>query len=323
MSNHSVYELMDSMSGSITNESEGGEVCEVNRRFLIGRCPGGFDEAVTAIEPYAPQYANSSGSYWLRKRLEIQGVGNAYFDCTATYQTLQPKEKENDNNNNSSFTPGTIAWDTTGHTEHITQSLSTRKAPDNAPDYNNAIGVSGESVNGVDVVRPSLRYSETWIMPVAIATSCDFIGNVYRLTGTVNMNKFRCFDMGEALFMGARGQWSGDQPYVAVTFDFQCRTKSNIWLPDFYGSGAEYSPGGDAPGGVGGLVVKNPWDYVWFVYQSDVQAGSLVKKPTAVYAETVYDYRDWSGLQITDAQIGQQQAGVQGQAAAAGGNGVA
>jgi len=306
MSDYSVYELMDSMSGSVTNESEGGEVREVNRRFLIGRCPGGFDEAVAAIEPYAPQYANSSSDYWLRKRLNIQGVGNAYFDCTATYQTMQPKGKENDNNDGD-FTPGSISWDTTGHTEHITQGKSEQRIPNDAPSFQNAINVSGNSVQGLDVVRPNLRYSETWIIPVQVAISCDFIGAVYRLTGTVNANKFRCFDPGEALFMGGRGQWTGDQPFVSVTFDWECRPNTEIY--PFPGAAGQFQ--------------KKGWEYFWLRYEDESESGSLIRVPVAAYKNTVYDEDSWADLGVIAGAIGAQRAGIPAQVAAAGGNGVA
>lgn len=307
MSDYSVYELMDSMSGSITNESEGGEVREVNRRFLIGRCEGGFDEAVTAIQPYAPEYGNSSGNYWLRKRLNIQGIGNAYFDCTATYQTLQPKGSEDNNNNEGDFTPGSISWDTTGHTEHITQGNSEERIPTSAPSFQNAINVSGNSVQGLDVVSPNLRYSETWILPAQVAISCDFIGAVYRLTGTVNEKKFRCFDPGEALFMGGRGQWTGDQPFVSVTFDWECRPNQEFYpFP-----------------GAAGMMKKKGWEYLWLKYEDESASGSLIRVPVAAYKNSVYSEASWEDLGVVSRGIGAQRAGIPAQPAAAGGNGVA
>lgn len=303
-----VYELVDSMSGSVTNESEGGEVREVKRRYVIGQCTGGFNQVVAEMEQYTPSYVNSDGAglYWVRKRLDVNGIGNAYFDCTAHYQTLQPKQGQ-DPESSGDFVPGALAWDTTGNTEHITQGLDDEdRFPGDAPDFHSAINVSGDSVQGLDVVRPGLRYSETWIIPVQVAISCDFVGVVYRLTGSVNQAAFRCFAPGEVLFMGGRGQWNGDQPYVSVTFDWEARPN----VDDFYVKGIAQFP-------------KEGWEHVWIMYQPESNAGSLIRKPIAAYKNRVYHKANWAGLGMIAGVIGAPQAGANGQAPAAGGNGVA
>lgn len=309
------YELMDSMSGSITNESEGGEVREVKRRYVVGRCTSGFNQAVAEVSKYAPPYVESDGSglYWVRRRLEVAGIGNAYFDCTATYQTLQPKPPENPGNpEQDDFTPGSIAWDTTGNTEHITQGLD---AEDRygvlAPDFSSALNVSGDSVQGLDVVRPGLKYSETWILPAQVAISCGFVGAVYRLTGTVNLNQFRCFAPGEALFLGARGQWTGDQPYVSVTFDWEARPN----VPDYSVRGIT-NTGGEAQ-----TFPKDGWEHVWIMYAPEANNGSLIRQAVAAYKNRVYHKKSWADLGMIAGTIGAPRAGATGQTPGAGGSG--
>ena len=302
------YELMDSMSGSITNESEGGEIREVKRRYVVGRCTGGFNEAVDEVSKYAPPYVESDGAglYWVRRRLEVSGIGNAYFDCTATYQTLQPKPPPDpENPEEEDFTPGSIAWDTTGNTEHITQGLDTEDRYGTDVNFFSALNVSGDSVQGLDVVRPGLKYSETWIIPAQVAVSCGFVGTVYRLTGTVNLNTFRCFQPGEALFLGARGQWTGDQPYVSVTFDWEARP--NV---------TDFSVSGISP------FAKEGWEHVWIQYAPETNGGSLIRMPIAAYKNRVYHKKSWSDLGMIAGTIGKPKAGANGQAPAAGGGGV-
>jgi hypothetical protein len=301
------YELMDSMSGSITNESEGGEIREVKRRYVVGRCTGGFNEAVDEVSKYAPPYVDSDGAglYWVRKRLEVSGIGNAYFDCTATYQTLQPKPPQDPNNPQNDFTPGSIAWDTTGNTEHITQGLDDENRYDeDAPDFYSALNVSGDSVQGLDVVRPTLKYSETWIIPAQVAINCDFVGSVYRLTGTVNQNVFRCFQPGEALFLGGRAQWTGDQPYVAVTFDWEARPN----VTDFYVKGVA-------------MIAKEGWEHVSIHYAPETNSGSLIRQPIAAYKNRVYHKNSWAALGMIAGTIGAPRAGATGVQPQAGGNG--
>ena len=302
------YELSDSLSGSVNNDGEKGEVREVNRRYVIGRCEDGFNQVVLEMEDYAPRYvqADGAGIYWVRKRLQVNGIGNAYFDCTATYETLQPKPPE-PNEQQNDFKPGSIAWDTTGNTEHITQSIddSDVSIPEEAPDFSGAINVSGESVSGLDVVRPSLRYSETWILPAQVAVSCGFVGAVYRLTGTVNKNQFRCFAPGECLFMGARAQWQGDQPYVSATFDWEARPNN----PEYYVKGL-------------GMLDKKGWEYVWIRYEAETSSGSLVRQPVAAYKNRVYHEKSWADLGMIAQSIGGPRAGAAGTPPVAGGNGV-
>lgn len=305
------YELSDSLSGSVNNDGEKGEVREVSRRYAIGRCTEGFNQVVLEMEDYAPRYviADGAGIYWVRKRLQVNGVGNAYFDCTATYETLQPKPPQSGNPQND-FQPGSLAWDTTGHTEHITQELEGggESMPSTAPDFLGAINVSGESVNGLDVVRPSLRYSETWILPAQLAVSCAFVGAVYRLTGTVNKNQFRCFAPGEALFMGARAQWQGDQPYVSATFDWEARPNN----PEYYVRGL--TPG---------TFNKKGWEYVWISYAPETSNGALVRQPVAAYKCKVYHEKSWADLGMIAQPIGGPRPGATPKAPAAGGEGVA
>lgn len=294
------YEMVDSMSGSVTNESEGGEVREVKRRWVIGQCQG-FDDAVDQIGLYAPQYSVAPGGYWVRRRLDVAGIGNRYFDCTATYQTLQLKPGQ-DGNSDGNFVPGSLAWDTTGNTERMYQALGELRYPEEADDMEEAINVNGGSVEGVDVVRPGMRYSETWIVPAAVATNFSFLGSVNSLTGTVNSSTFRAFEAGEALFMGARCQYQGDQPYASITFEFECRPNVDY----FYVKGQA-------------SFAKDGWDYVWIRYQDAVNGTSPVRRPVAAYVNRVYKRAPWTALRITDAQIGLPREPEVGSAPAAGG----
>lgn len=286
-----VYELRDSMGGSVTNDQEGAEVREVNRRYLIGRLQG-FNDAVAQIEPYAPQYVNSDGAgiYWRRQRLQVKPVGNGYFDINATYSTLVPKSQGGgEGGGGGNFTPGSLSFDTTGRTEHITQALAEQRFSGNgaSPPVNmhKAINVSGDQVQGLDVVRPSLRYSETWILPIQFAISTSFINAIYSLTGTVNSQTFRAFKPGECLFMGARGTAKGDEPYVAVTFDFEGRPNGT------------FDAGDEITG-----IPKEGWEYAWVLYEPEASGGQLVRRPIALYINQVYKKESWTGLGIAGAE---------------------
>ncbi len=282
-----VYETLDSMSGRVSNDLEQGETREVRRSYVIGQCEG-FNDVVEQIKAYAPEYVESDGAgiYWRRVSLDVSGIGNKYFAVTATYATLIMKPDGGGGGQSNNIVPGSIAWDTTGHTEHITQSISQSRFPAGAPDFEGAINVSGNTVNGLDVVRPCLRYSETWIVAASLAISPVFIGAIYSRTGTVNEEDFRAFEPGEVLFMGARATWQGDLPYVAVTFDFEARPNGD-WYSD----------------GFGEVVPKEGWQYIWCLYETAANAGRLIQRPIAAYKETVYEKKNWDGLLIGDKVI--------------------
>lgn len=302
------YEIVDSMSGSVTLEQGESAVVEVRRRFVVGQFST-FNECRAFVTPYLPMYTNDApSSYWIRQSLAIQGIGNRYYDVTATYRTLGPSGDGNQNQDQSpEYTPGSVAWDTSGHTEHITQAISHTAFPNTAADFDGAINVSGDSVQGLDVVRPAMRYSETWIMAVEKAMSCEYISSIYKLTGTVNKSKFRCFDSGECLFVGARGQWSDNSPYVAVTFEFEARPNNTDWKPWE---------------GYSGTATKKGWEHVWIRYEDDKDADTLIKKPVAAYKSQVYREEEWSGLEVVDETVGKKRSGLSPQAGAEIGNGL-
>jgi hypothetical protein len=304
---YKVYELRDSESGSIDQSSlEAAEVWSITKRYVVGQCPGGFYEARTAIADYAPRYVrNPFGRYWRRKKLGLKGLGKSVFEVTAEYETLQPITDEDQGDEpESSFTPGSIAWDTTGGTEHRTQAKSERVIPAGT-DFQGAINVSGTSVQGIDVVVPTMRYTETWIMPLAIGLSTEYVADVFSTTGKLNKSKFRAFAPGEALFMGARGQWSGDQPYVPITFEFQCRPNND-----------NYQLSGGLP-----ATTKKGWEYVWIKYNSGVNNNSLIQTPQCYIFDTLYDEAEFSLLKITGRDPGRRVTGQQATAAAAAGAG--
>lgn len=294
------YEAPDSMSGSVTNESESGEVQAVTRHYVAGRIPT-FDAVTEWItQNYAPQYVPAGNKYWVRRRLNIKGIGNQYWDIAADYETLMPKSEGGDNNEENGV-PGSIAWDTTGRTERIYQALSEQVFPPGEPSFDNAINVSGSSVEGIDVPKPNMRYSETWIFPAAVAMANNYVGAVFQATGTCNANPFRFFQPGECLFMGGRCQWQGDQPYATITFDWEGRPNN----PQYY-----VSPG------FGQTFPKEGWEYVWCRYREEVSDGTLVRRPRAAYKNRLFEKTSWSGLLIAGVQApGRPVAAVQPQAA--------
>lgn len=297
----SVYEVRDSESGSIDNESENGEVWNATKKYVIGQCSGGVIEVKESIDPYLPRYYTTSVGYWRRKSIAIKGLGNKWFECSGEYTTMMPVGGggSGDDVNNQQLVPGSVQWDTTGVTEHITNAREEKVLFGDANDsFEGAINVQGTSVQGLDIIVPMLKYSETWIVPSQTAMSDAFVKAVYENTGSTNADQFRAFSPGEALFTGGRGQWNGDQPYATVTFDFQVRANDN----SYYVKGL-------------GTTTKKGWEYPWIVYRSDTAtSGLMIQRPRCLVLDTIYPSKSWSNMNIS-AKPGKQVTPTSPQAA--------
>jgi hypothetical protein len=195
------------------------------------------------------------------------------------------------------------SFDTSGGTQHITQSLPVgsgntldfeKRYPTGgsrpAPNQSGAIGVDGDSVQGVDIVVPALTWTETYDVPSFYVTA-NYIKTLSRITGTVNNSTFRTFRAGEVLFAGASGaqDWDekkGDGPW---TLSYKFVQSSNA------GSGETFPA--LTIGSITGIV-KEGHEYLWVRYEDAVNSSALIKQPRAVYVNSVYRKQDFSQLGI-------------------------
>jgi hypothetical protein len=192
------------------------------------------------------------------------------------------------------------SFDTGGATQHITQAIPSSLFPEGeqrfhtgspaAPNMKGAIGVDGDTVQGVDIVVPQLTWTETYDVPTLYVTTA-YIKKVSQLTGTVNNAAFRGFAEGEVLFMGASGsqQWDqdkGDGPwslsykFVASANQGQEKTFPAIKIGDIEN------------------IAKDGHDYLWVRYEDAVENSTLLKKPKFVYVNKVYRRGNFKDLGI-------------------------
>jgi hypothetical protein len=190
------------------------------------------------------------------------------------------------------------SFDTGGGTQHVTQAIGSDAFPNGeqrfhtgspaAPDMFGAIGVDGDSVNGVDIIIPQLTWTESYDVPNQYV-STNYIKTVSSLTGTVNNAAFRTFAAGEVLFAGASGsqQWDsdkGDGPWnLSYKFIASPNQGSGKTLPAIT---------------VGAVtnVEKDGHDYLWVRYEDSVANDTLFKQPKFVYVNKVYRRADFSQL---------------------------
>lgn len=182
---------------------------------------------------------------------------------------------------------------TRGGTRRITQAIEqVVYSPDDVVDdeFKGAIGVNGDTVEGVDAIVPTLHFTEEHQIPYSTAIRPTFLNALVALTGKVNAEAFRGFQPGEVLFLGA------DMEYEALTVP---DTDPDLKVPVTYEFAA--SPNRENFD-VGGINVNEAWgwDYVWVRYKEDVGADtkSLLKVPAFVCVATIYHDESFVSLEI-------------------------
>ena len=215
----------------------------------------------------------------IRQSLQIDPLGPGMWDGKVRYGRLEKQPPTGEH---------TFSFDTGGGTQHITQGVETigaYAAEGDAPDFGGAIGVTHDSVEGVDITIPVYQFSETHYLPASVVTNA-YKGTLFYTTGKVNNAYFRGCQAGECLFLGASGsrRQQGENPNDGdweITFKFAASPNVvNLQIGDIT------------------VASKKGWEYLWVRYEDseDDAANVLVKKPTAAYVEKVYEDGDFSVL---------------------------
>jgi len=233
-------------------------------------------EAQSELASVSPLYHSGLPRKTLRVSpvfVDVNNPDGCIWDGTVSYaRDVRPETGES-----------VFSFDTGGGTQHITQSLATvgkHAAPGQAaPDFGGAIGVTRDSVEGVDITVPVYNWTETHYLDDVYVTG-SYKVTLFHLTGKVNQQTFRGFEPGEVLFLGASGSKRGEGDWE-ITFRFAA--SPNRWNL--------------AVGQIAGIR-KRGWEYLWVRYVDDEDEGVLVKRPAAVYVEQVYEYGDFRRLGI-------------------------
>lgn len=216
-------------------------------------------------------------------RLEYLGDEAWQLEATYTSQGAEDDQEQDPLKRSRSFETG-------GATQHITQGLAENRYGTNAPNQQGAIAVSSDSVNGVDIVVPQLNWTETYDVPHRYVTT-DYVKTLHRLTGTVNDDTFRGFAAGEVLFLGGSGsqQWDEDKGDGPWSLSYKFAASPN--------AGAQQGTPALTIGSISGIEKKGH-EYLWILYENDVNEDTLIKKPQAVYVNQVYRETDFADLGI-------------------------
>ena len=237
-------------------------------------------------------------------RLAAESYSISYLGDDAWQVTINYEKEGADNPEQEAPLTRARSFDTTGGMQHITQAQTgsvsqsgvvtdtgtaeTRYslAPDQAPDQRGAIGVDADSVAGVDIVVPSLTWTETYDVPSGFVDDA-YIKTVAALTGTTNKNSFRGFDAGEVLFLGCSGSHEYDSQRGSGPWSLSYKFNANKNATNLK---------------VGALegIAKKGHEYLWIVYQDEITSAASIKVPRFVYVNPVYRQGDFAGLKIGD-----------------------
>jgi hypothetical protein len=122
-----------------------------------------------------------------RQSIQIEPLANDIWEGSVRYGLTETNDPPQ--TGESSF-----AFDTGGGSQHITQSRATINAyapsGETAPNFQGAIGVTDNGVEGVDITVPVYHFSETHYLDDAVVTPA-YKGTLFGLTGTVNNASFK------------------------------------------------------------------------------------------------------------------------------------
>jgi hypothetical protein len=144
------------------------------------------------------------------------------------------------------------------------------------PNYNQAIGVTKDRVEGTDKFVPKFEFSITVkTYPVTL----EFLRTVRSIVGKTNDAAWRGFAAGELLYMGMTGQCEPNN-FWTLTHKFAAGENLTVQVtPDL-------------------KIDKGAWEYLWCTYQQTVLNGVALQVPRAAYVEKIYDSVDFNTLRL-------------------------
>lgn len=227
-----------------------------------------FDSATAAAKSFTPLRL---GPLYLQN-IRLSPITPNAWDGSAIYAAPKPTDQP------------TYSIEIGVGSAHITQSLQTVGAygAGRIPNFQGAIGVTKDGVEGCDINIPSMTWTEHQLLPSSQITT-SYIQTVFNLAARMNVNKWRIFNPGEALFMGATLQQSQDR---------------DGWTGDFRWIGSPNAT--NIPVGSITVAAKLGHDYLWVKYQDAVSNGNAVKIPKYVFVERVTTFGDMDSLKLQD-----------------------
>jgi hypothetical protein len=267
-----IYETPDSQSRQRTRID--GRVVETRVYRVTGYDNARDAEAALIASAELPASLGPEADGTVFRRIAFNTVPvsdtNDIWDITVPYESQVNTER-------------TFAGSTAGGSFNITQGYGvTAYAPPSAtaPNFQGAINVNEQGVQGVDVIVPQFEFSLTKTQENGFV-SLAYTATLARMTGKTNNATFENFNAGELLFLGAdfSQQSSGS---ATITYKFSASpNRTGITIGSITG------------------IAKKGHEYLWVFYRPNLSGNFLVRIPVAVYVHKVYEEGDFSTLGIT------------------------
>lgn len=157
--------------------------------------------------------------------------------------------------------------------------------PQEIPDYKQAIGVSGDSVEGCDKIIPMFKFRLDYYPATALMTPA-YILALYNLQArpvnadVVNMGGIT-FDAGTLLYLGPTGQPRGFDDWELGLNFIASPNVQGIRIGDIIN------------------IDKRGHDYLWCRYMDAVDRSVGIKVPQFAFVERIYDSGDFTTLGLT------------------------
>jgi hypothetical protein len=279
----SMWEAWDTREASLDKSGTTHRV-----RYFAEGTDDDLEVKAAALVATPAQWADPQGGDPLvRQGIDVRQVGQMLFEVEVRYG---PGDDE-DSQEPPETGEGDFSFDTSGGTQHITVALARKfaqgPAGNAAPDNGRAINVrkngTSVTVDGVDIVIPTLKFVRTHYLPASLVTTA-YIKTLARLTGKVNNAPWYGFDAGELLFLGAQGQRRGRGDWQ-VTFNLDA--SENI-------EGLSIGEGEFQISGID----KQGWEYFWVEWQTTAGTVTLVPQPHYAYVDQIYRTADFTQLGI-------------------------
>ena len=236
------------------------------------------DEILTDVASESPSSVTVDGITCYRQSRKIEQVANDIYDVSVEYA---PPSASNPEVGQDPLTA--YSFETGGEIVHITQARGhVAKFPATAPAFAGAIGVTKDSIEGVDIIVPHYNWSETHYLADSTTVDAAYKAVVAALTGKTNTKIFRGFAIGEVLFLGASGS----------------KASADVWAITYNFAASKAMPATTVAGIPN--VVKGGWEYMWVSYitTNDATAKKPIVTATGVHIERVYDAGDFDTLEI-------------------------
>jgi hypothetical protein len=151
-----------------------------------------------------------------------------------------------------------------------------------APDYQQGIGVTTDSVQGTDVYAGKLEFQI--LNQITTAFTVATIRTYRKCCPKVNNAPWKGFDTGEVLYLGCTanctpgGVWKVAHKFAMNENLYAVPVSLKDGIPDIV------------------IPYKGGFEYLWAAYQTGAVATALLQRPVAAYVERVYQYADFSLL---------------------------